>query len=135
MTTIKLETETIRTIAAFEKVTRVHAKDCLIAENSVYFLVNKDKIGMAVGKGGIVIKEMRRILGKPVRVFGYSENPEDMINSVAPAISIKIEDDCMTVTIQPKDRVMVIGKNGETIRAVRELLKRHYNINNLKLRM
>ena len=27
---VKLETHTIRTIAAFEKMTKVHAKDCLI---------------------------------------------------------------------------------------------------------
>ena len=132
---IKLETEAIRTIAAFERVTKVHARDCLMTENCVYFLVDVKKIGLAIGKNGSVIKEMRRILGRPVRIFGYSENPEDMIKSIAPVRSIKMEDDSMVVTIQPKDRVLMIGKNGETIRAVREFLKRHYNINNLKLRM
>jgi transcription antitermination factor NusA-like protein len=48
---------------------------------------------------------------------------------------VKLEDDSLVVTIQPKDRVLIIGKNGETIRVVRDFLKRHYNINNLKLRM
>ena len=132
---IKLETEAIRTIAAFERVTKVHARDCLITDNCIYFLVEVGKVGLAIGKNGSVIKEMRRVLGRPIRIFGYSENPEDMIKSITPVKTVKLEDDSLVVTIQPKDRVLIIGKNGETIRVVRDFLKRHYNINNLKLRM
>ena len=87
---IKLETEAIRTIAAFERVTKVHARDCLMTDNCVYFLVEVKKIGLAIGKNGSVIKEMRRILGRPVRIFGYSENPEDMIKKLRKAVKISI---------------------------------------------
>ena len=56
--TVKLETDTIRIIAAFENLTKVHARDCLVADNCIYFMVDADKIGMAIGKNGAVIKEI-----------------------------------------------------------------------------
>ena len=59
---VKLGIDSIRTIALFEKITNVHAKDCLITDDCVYFLVDPDKIGLAIGKNGSVIKEVRKSL-------------------------------------------------------------------------
>lgn len=132
---MKLETETIRIIAAFEKITRVHPKDCLVGDNNIYFLVDSGKVGMAIGRNGSVIKEARKVFGKPIRLFAYSDNPEEMISSIVPTKSIESQDGTMVVSIQPKDRSQIIGRNGETIKAVREILKRHFNISELKLRM
>ena len=42
---VKLGTDSIRNIAAFEKITEVHAHDCLITEECVYFLVDPEKVG------------------------------------------------------------------------------------------
>jgi N utilization substance protein A len=132
---IKLETETIRIIAAFERITGVHPKDCLIGENNIYFLVEAGKVGMAIGRNGSVIKEARRVFGKPIRLFAHSDTPEELINSIVPTKSIDNQNGAMVVSIQPKDRSQIIGRNGETIKAVREMLKRHFNISELKLRM
>jgi transcription antitermination factor NusA-like protein len=40
----------------------------------------------------------------------------------------------MVVTIPKKDKVHVIGRNGSNIKAIREILKRHFGIKNLRLR-
>ena len=37
--TVKLCTDSIRIIALFENITNVHAKDCIIMDNSIYFVV------------------------------------------------------------------------------------------------
>jgi len=133
---VKLETEAIRNLAAFERITRVHARDCLITDKCVYFLVDSKKIGLAIGKNGSNIKEVRRVLGRQVRLFGYADSAEETIKNIVPDLkSIKMEGGSMVVSIQPKDRVSVIGRNGETIRVIRQILKRHFNIDNLKLRM
>jgi NusA-like KH domain protein len=134
--TVKLETDTIRIIAAFEKLTKVHAKDCLVAENCIYFLVDADKIGMAIGKNGAVIKETSNRLGKRIRLFGHADTPEGFIRGMVPGLKdIRTEDSSMVATIQPKDRTMMIGKNGETIKAIRDMLKRHYSISDFKIKM
>ena len=40
---VKLETEDIRNLAAFEKITKVHARDCIITDNCIYFLVDSKR--------------------------------------------------------------------------------------------
>ncbi len=133
---IKLETDAIRTIALFESMTKVHAKDCLITDNCIYFLVEQSKIGLAIGKSGMVIKNVKRALNKNVKIFGYADNPEDMIKGMIPEPrSITLDNGSMVVSISPQDRVNVIGRNGENIKAIREIMKRHFSIENLRLRM
>jgi N utilization substance protein A len=133
--TVKLGTESIRTIAAFEKITKVHARDCLITENCVYFLVDPDKIGLAIGKNGFVIKDVRRVLGKNVKVFGYSNDPETMVKNIIPNIKrIEINGDSINISVPMEDKVNVIGKSGSNINAIREILKRHFSIKRFILR-
>ncbi len=132
---VKLDTETIRNIAAFEKITKVHARDCLVMEDCVYFLVEPDKMGVAIGKNGSVIKEVRKAFGKPVKLFGYRDKPEEFLRGVIPNISsMDMNGDSITITVPNDDRVAVIGKNGRNIKAIKEIMRRHFDIKNLKLR-
>jgi N utilization substance protein A len=132
---IKLETQTIRTIAAFENITKVQPKDCIITENSVYFLVDPKKVGLAIGRNGSIVREVRRILGKNVKIFGYANNPKSLIENMVPNLkSFEMSDGVITISIPMDDRTTVIGKNGENIKAMREILKRHFAIKNLRLR-
>jgi N utilization substance protein A len=132
---VKLETETIRIIALFERITKIHAKDCLIMEDCVCFLVDPEKIGLAVGKNGAVIREVKSLLKKDVRVLGYAETADDFIRAQVPTVkSIEIHDGAATLSIPSKDRVMAIGKNGRNIKIIREVLRRHFDIKAVRLR-
>ena len=132
---IKLETDTIRTIAFFEKLTKVHAKDCLMTEDCIYFVVNQKKMGLAIGKNGSVAKEVTKNLGKPIKIFAYSDNPEDMIKNMVPNIkNLNINNGSMIITLPPREKVAVIGKNGNNIKAIKSIMNRHFDIKNLKLR-
>jgi N utilization substance protein A len=132
---VKLETKAIRTIATFEKITKVHPKDCIITEENVFFLVNPDKIGFAIGKKGVVIKEVSRVLGKPAKIFGYYDNAKDLVKNVAPTIkTIETNNGSMIVSLPTKDKVALIGKNGNNIKAIKTILDRHFQIKNLRVR-
>lgn len=132
---VKLGIDSIRTIALFEKMTNVHARDCLITDDCVYFLVDPDKIGLAIGKNGSVIKEVRKSLGRQVKLFGYYNNPEDMIKNMVPTIkTMNMNNGSIVISIPPGDKVSVIGKNGRNIKAIKEIMMRHFSIKYLKLR-
>ncbi len=132
---VKLETQSIRTIAAFEKITEVHAKDCLITDDCVYFIVDPEKVGLVIGKNGSVIKELRRVFGKTVRIFGYYDNPEAFIRNTYPtAKSMDINNGGITVTLPEEDKIAAIGKNGRNIKAVREIMNRHFSVKNLRIK-
>jgi N utilization substance protein A len=135
MPAVKLSTENIRTIALFEKVTKVHAKDCIITENSVYFLVNKEKMGQAIGKNGANIKSLRRISGRNIKIFAYSPDLEKFIRNIIPNIkNLEISNKNITLSVPHEDKLTVIGKSGENINIIRDMLKRHFGVENLKLR-
>jgi N utilization substance protein A len=132
---VKLGTESIRTIATFEKVTKVHARDCLLKEDCVYFLVDPEKVGAAIGKNGMVIKELRKVFGKTVRVLGYYKEPELFLKNAFPsAKSIEVSNGGITVVVSEEDRVSVIGRNGRNIKAIREIVERHFDVKNLRVK-
>ena len=47
---------------------------------------------------------------------------------------VEISDESVTVSIPPADRSVVIGRNGQNIKAMKEFLKRHFKIKYLRLR-
>lgn len=132
---VKLGTQSIRTIAAFEKMTSVHARDCIIMEDSIYFLVNPGRIGLAIGRNGSNIREVSRAFGKNVRLFEYHSDPEDMLRAMIPSLKgIEMGKETVSLTIPPEDRVTVIGRSGRNIKAIKEIMLRHFSIKNIKLR-
>ena len=132
---VKLGTQTIRIIAAFEKMTKVHARDCITIEDSIYFLVDPGKIGLAIGKNGSNIKEVSKSLGKTVRLFAYHDKPDEMMRSMVPsAKTIDIKNGTVSLTVPAGDRVAVIGRNGRNIKAIKDIMNRHFGIRSVKLR-
>jgi transcription termination/antitermination protein NusA len=133
--TVLLETDTIKMVALFENVTNVHARDCIITDRCVYFLVDPKNVGAAIGKSGSITKNLSRNLGKGVKVFGYADKPDELIRNIIPNIkSIEINDDTMMVSVPPEDKTRIIGSGGRNIRFIKEVLNRHFGIKNFRLR-
>jgi N utilization substance protein A len=133
--TIKLTTEHIRVVGAFERVIGVHVRDCLLTEDAVYFLVEPGKMGMAIGRNGSKIKNISMTLGKKVKIFEYADTLEKLVRNLIPcATSVDINNDTVTVVIPSSERSAVIGKSGNNIKMIRQFLERHFNVKNLRLK-
>jgi len=131
---IKMGNEEIQAIAVFEKATKTYPKDCLKEGDSIYFVVERGKMGSVIGKGGANIKKMRDILKKNIKVFEYSKTPEEAIKNMIPnAKSVEIKGETAVVSIPQRERASVIGQRGKNIKVIKEMLERHFNIKNLKL--
>jgi len=133
--TIKLQTQNIRDIGVFERMTKVHVKDCIRDENCVYFMIEAGKSGLAIGKNGAVIKNVSRVLGKTVKIFEFAKDVETMVKNMIPtAKNVDVGKDSVTVSIPNSDRSVVIGRSGRNIKVMKEFLSRHFKINYLRLR-
>lgn len=133
--TIKLQTQNIRDIGVFERVTTVHVKDCIRDESCVYFMIETGKSGLAIGKNGAVIKNVSRVLGKTVKIFEFAQDAETMVKNMIPtAKNVEVGNGSVTVTIPNSDRSVVIGRGGRNIKVMKEFLSRHFKINYLRLR-
>lgn len=131
---IKLGTEEVRIMSVFSHITKINARDCLSTDDSVYFLVDPEKIGLAIGKNGETVKEVSRALRKQVKLFSYADNAEGLIKNMIPDIkNIKVNNGSIFVSVDKKNRSTVIGKNGSNIKVVKEFLKRHFGVKNFKL--
>ena len=132
---IKLDTEHIRTVAAFERLTGVYVKDCIVYETDAYFLIEPDRMGLVIGKNGETIRNVKNVLGKEVKVFEYGDTVEKLIkNMISNVKNIEINNGMITVTVPPSQKSMVIGKNGKNIKVIKEFLHRHFHIKMLRLK-
>jgi len=122
-------------VGTFERLVGVHAKDCLLDEDTVYFLIETGKMGKAIGRNGSTIKGISNTLGKKVKIFEYADTPEKLVRNMIPNInSFEMSNEVITISVPFSERSAVIGKSGKNIKMVRQFLNRHFNIKNLRLR-
>ena len=137
--TIVFDMDRISFLNLFENITNVPVKDCYVNGENIYFIVEEGKIGLAIGKGGISIKNVEKIIGKKVKVFEYSSNPVEFVKNLIPqSKEVSLINNGETVEIQIKvdrsDKGYVIGREGEKIKIYKEILKRVHNISDLKVK-
>ncbi len=138
---IRLTVDEIRYMALFESITGVAAKDCIIDNhsNKITFITNKNEAGIAVGKNGSKIKLLRKTTGRNIEIIEYADNVQDFIkNAFIPArvkevrVVEKLDSKKIAIVrVEEKDKGLAIGKGGEKVGRVRQLLKRYFDINNL----
>jgi N utilization substance protein A len=136
---IKFDTEMIRLMTLFENLTGVPVKDCLIEENVVYFLVNEENVGIAIGKNGNSVKNVENVINKTVKIFGFSNDLNKFVKNLIPkAIDVKINNQegkiIVEVSVEKSDRPVVIGREGKNLKILKEFLKRNHNVDDLIIR-
>lgn len=137
--TITFTTETIRLLTLFENLTSVSVKDCFENHETVYYIVEEGKIGLAIGKGGNSIKQVEKMLRKKVKVYEYSSDISSFVKNLMPnvkEVNIIEENgkDIVEVKVNKQDRGFIIGRGGEKIKIYKEILKRVHNISDLKVK-
>jgi len=82
--TIKLTTDQIKLMSLFQNVTGAIARDCIEDEklDRVIFVVNPDKMGLAIGKGGSTIRNLQNVVKRNVELVEYSDNPAEFLKNM-----------------------------------------------------
>ena len=129
----KFDLDDIMIMAAFENITGTGVRDCLIKE-VIYFLVDKGKAGLAIGKSGQKIKAAEDMLGRPIKIFEWADSSIELIKSMIPsAKQITLNKGTATVMVESKFRGTVIGKEGSNVKVIKEFLDRNTDIKELKI--
>jgi N utilization substance protein A len=134
---VKLTMEEMKYVTIFQDVTGVTPKDCIVSDelNSIIFVVDNDKVGLAVGKRGYNVKYLAKLFGRNIDVVGWAENLEEFVKNVfTPARVYRVQlmessnRRTLYVYVDPKDKGMAIGKNGRNVAKAKVLMKRYYDI-------
>jgi transcription termination/antitermination protein NusA len=139
---IRLGSDDIKYITLFETLTGARVKDCIQVENSMGFLVDKGDMGLAIGKNGTSIEKVRAALGKGVFVAEFADDANDFVKNMFSPVKIKQvriretgDEKVADIDVARNDRKRVIGQEGIRIKIAKELSKRHYNIDNINIKV
>ena len=140
---IKLTTDQIRLISLFQNVTKTTARDCLDDEkqDKIIFVVNEDKMGLAIGKGGSHIKSLQNILKRRVELIEYSDDPikflKNILNSkLINEVKLDTKQDGSlqaTVIVDQGNKGLVVGREGRNAERARLFAKRYFDISNVQI--
>ena len=141
MGTFRLNSDEIKLMALFEKLTHAKIADCMQDESNVVFIVQKGDVGLAVGKKGVNVQKIRESLGKNVQVVEDADTPEQFIKNIFHPTEIKQvtindapEGKTAEINVKRSDRSRVIGPEGSKIKLAKKLVERHYQIKDITIR-
>jgi len=135
---ITFDTETIKVINLFETISKVSVKDCIIMDDRIYFLAEEGQ-HKKIKENGHVLKNLEKMLNKKILILEYSKDVSIFLkNSVRGIREIRIRNEkertIVEISVENSLKSLAIGKNGKNIKALRQILKRNYNIDNLVIR-
>ena len=128
-------------LAAFEDVTGVAGRDCLVTDGGdrLLIVVERGGMGEAIGPDGRTIQRFEDRVDAQVRLVEDAADPETFVaNALAPAavynVTISENNDTVAyVEVAEADHGVAIGTNGRTIEAARTLAERHFEIDDVQL--
>ncbi len=138
MRRIRLGAEEIKYMTLFETITGATIKDCVQEDGIVGFLVNNGDMGLAIGKKGINIEKVRKIIGKGIWVMEFSSNLTEFVKNLFQPVKIRQvrvrdtdKEKVVIVEVNKRDRKKVIGHDGKRIKIAKKLASRQYNVDDI----
>jgi len=140
---IKLTSDELRLMSLFQSVTSATARDCILDEkmDRVIFVVNKGQMGLAIGKGGSTIKQLQNVVAKKIELVEFSDDAAEFIRNMLNAemvSDVRILDRSdgskqAVVTVDPRKKGAVVGREGRNAEKARLLAKRYFQITNVQI--
>jgi N utilization substance protein A len=132
---IKLSGQEINYITLFEKLTGATVKDCILSED-LTFVIKEGDMGLAIGKEGVIINKIKREMGREIHVYEHSTDSVKFIKNLFYPINIdkvEVNGKNIKVFISPEFKKRVIGRGGKKINSVKEIAKRHLDIEEIQV--
>ena len=136
MAKVKIDSDTIKIMSLFEKVTGARLKDCIV-NGKIIFIVYPTQSGIAIGKNGSNIKKLERMLKKRCVVVEYSNDKVQFtISLIWPIKAEEVLENNGFIEIKCNDiqtKSVLIGREHRNINFFENVLKRHFNINGIRI--
>lgn len=143
-TKISWSNQELSFIGFFESATNTRAIDCVMAngDKTVFFLLKPEDAERIRRGYRILLQHFSRRMGKEVHIIEYHEDVERFLRRAlhpVKVLGIRVEngvkgDRVVYITVDEADKGRAIGKNGFRIQGIREIVKRHFGLSDVKIR-
>lgn len=136
MNRIKYDSDLMKLMALFESMTGAKVKDC-IANEKLIFVMEENEMGKAIGRNGVNIKRMENMLKKKIKLVEFSSDVLQFVKNMIYPIEVSgimQEDDI--IKIHGRDtstKAMIIGRERQNIIHLSNIVKRYFNIREIKV--
>ena len=127
-----INTQDIRNLNLFGKITRVNTKFCLKYNNGIVFCVPKRLVQKAVSGRGENIREVSRILGKRVKVVpspGGIWDAENFIRAIVSPVTFKdleVKNNEIIITTKNINKAALIGRNKRRFLEMKKIVRDYF---------
>jgi NusA-like KH domain protein len=134
-----IDMQFMRYINLFHKFTGIYTTNCFNYNNFLFFAVPSGMVSKAIGKSGINIRDISKVLRKRVRVIEMPsdiKNLEKFIKDLTSPIefnSFELKDNEVTIKSDMQGRSMLIGRNRIREKELLEILNRNFGIEKVKI--
>ncbi len=104
---MRIGTQEIQYLNAFQNISNATAKDCLVQENQVVFLVKEGQMGLAIGKNGATIKKLELALKKKIELFEHKKDAATFVQNAFPKTKSYLD----SLNITGADPIDIIAKD------------------------
>jgi len=135
---IKYDLNLMKFMSFFENLTNARLKDCFVDKNEILvFIVKENQIAKAIGKKAVNARNIKEKLNRKIKIVEFNSNLETFVaNIIRPLIGkeIKINDNIVTIVgPDTKTKGLLIGRNGQNLRNYEEIVKRYFDIDEIKV--
>jgi len=137
---MKLTSDEIFFINMLYSISGAQARDCLIGDNVVSFLVRKKDVGKAIGKKAENIKKLSKKTKKHIEIMEHCSDVIPFLRKAFYKIKTqrisKTENDgktIVTVSLDSENRKKMLNNIGR-IKRIKEFAKRNYKVDDIKIK-
>lgn len=135
---IKYDNELIKVMSLFNSVTNAKLKDYFIDDNNLsVFVVEQNEIGKAVGKKASNVKLLENKLNRKIKIVEFNPDVLQFIRNVVFPLKLDYaEVDQKVLKLQAPDvktRGLLIGRSAKNLRNIEKIIKRYFDIEEIKI--
>jgi len=135
---IKFSNEHMKLMSIFESITKTKLKDCFFdGKGVIYFVVEEGELGKAIGKQGINVRNLKKIINRKIKIVEFNSQLDKFIRNVVLPLKIKnviIKDKVITLVGDNfTTRGLLIGRNGQNLREYEKIVKRYFDIDEIRV--
>jgi len=131
---VRWSMQELQNMSVFEAITGVMPIDCVLLFDQPIFLVPAGSREKALGKYGINLYKLGKVLGNKPLIIEFHADPKKFISKfIQEPAKVEVNGNIAVISSNPHTKPKIIGSNGKKINLLRFLVKRYFQISTVKV--